>query len=85
MPGSLPRGARLHQASFGDLPLIVLSRGRDQDPTWQQMQAELLRLSTNSRQLIADASGHNVQMDQPEAAVGAIVAMVEQLRQQAGP
>ena len=77
-------GASLAQAgavtTFGDLPLIVLSRGRDQDPDWQSMQAELLQLSTNSRQLIADRSGHNVQMDQPEAAVGAIVTMVELLR-----
>lgn len=77
-------GASLAQAgavtTFGDLPLIVLSRGLDTDPTWQQMQAELLQLSTNSRQLIADTSGHNIQMDQPEAAVGAIVTMVTLLR-----
>jgi hypothetical protein len=77
-------GASLAQAgavtTFGDLPLIVLSRGLDPDPEWQQMQADLLQLSTNSRQLIADASGHNVHMDQPEAAVGAIVAMIELVR-----
>jgi pimeloyl-ACP methyl ester carboxylesterase len=66
--------------TFGDLPLVVLSRGLDPDPDWQSMQAEFLQLSTNSRQLIADTSGHNVQMDQPEAAVGAIVTMVELLR-----
>jgi pimeloyl-ACP methyl ester carboxylesterase len=69
--------------TFGDLPLIVLSRGLKSDPKWQEMQAEMLQLSTNSRQLIADASGHSVQMDQPQAAVGAIVAMVERTRQQA--
>lgn len=66
--------------TFGDLPLIVLSRGCDRDPKWRGMQAELLELSTNSRQLIADGSGHNVELDQPEAAVGAIVAMVELVR-----
>ena len=32
--------------------------------------------------LIADHSGHNVQLDQPEAAVEAIVTMVEQIRRQ---
>jgi pimeloyl-ACP methyl ester carboxylesterase len=69
--------------TFGDLPLIVASRGLDQDPTWQTMQADLLRLSSNSQQLIADMSGHNVQLDQPEAAVGAIVQMVEMIRRQA--
>ncbi len=80
-------GASLAQAgavtTLGDLPLIVLSRGLDPDPRWQQMQAELLQLSTDSRQLIADRSGHGVQVDQPEAAVGAIVAMVERIRGQA--
>lgn len=77
-------GASLAQAgavtTFGDLPLIVLSRGLGADPSWQQMQAELLQLSTNSQQLIADTSGHSIQMDQPEAAVGAIVTMVELVR-----
>jgi pimeloyl-ACP methyl ester carboxylesterase len=77
-------GASLAQAgtvtSFGDLPLIVLSRGLDEDSDWQSMQAELLLLSSNSQQLIADRSGHNIQQDQPEAAVGAMVKMVEQVR-----
>jgi pimeloyl-ACP methyl ester carboxylesterase len=66
--------------TFGDLPLIVVSRGLDQKPDWQAMQAELLQLSSNSQQLIADQSGHNIEIDQPEAAVAAIVKMVDQLR-----
>jgi pimeloyl-ACP methyl ester carboxylesterase len=66
--------------SFGDLPLIVLSRGLDQKPDWQAMQTELLQLSSNSQQLIADKSDHNIEIDQPEAAVEAIGKMVEQLR-----
>jgi pimeloyl-ACP methyl ester carboxylesterase len=66
--------------SFGDLPLIVLSGGLNQKPDWQVMQAELLQLSSNSQQLIADKSDHNIEIDQPEAAVAAIVKMVEQLR-----
>lgn len=66
--------------SFGDVPLIVLSRGLDPDQDWQAMQTELLELSSHSQQLIADQSGHNIQLDQPDAAVAAIVKMVEQLR-----
>ena len=77
-------GASLAQAgavtSLGAVPLVVLSRGLDQEQDWQGMQADLLRLSSASHHLIADQSGHNVQLDQPEAAVGAIVRMVEQLR-----
>jgi pimeloyl-ACP methyl ester carboxylesterase len=69
-------------SSFGAVPLIVLSRGRDLDPAWQRRQTDLLRLSSESQQLIADESGHNIQLDQPGAAVGAIVQLVEQIRRQ---
>jgi pimeloyl-ACP methyl ester carboxylesterase len=68
--------------SFGAVPLIVLSRGHDQKQAWHEMQADLLNLSSNSQQVIADQSGHNIQHDQPEAAVKAIVTMVEQIRRQ---
>jgi pimeloyl-ACP methyl ester carboxylesterase len=71
--------------TFGDVPLIVLSRGLDPDQDWQAMQTELLQLSSNSQQLIADKSGHNIEFDQPAAAVGAIVQMVEQIRRQPMP
>ena len=67
--------------TFGDVPLIVLSRGLDPDQDWQAMQTELLQLSSHSQQLIADKSGHNIQLDQPDAAAKAIVKMVAQLRQ----
>jgi pimeloyl-ACP methyl ester carboxylesterase len=66
--------------TFGDLPLIVLTAGLNKQPDWQTMQVELLQLSSNSQQMFADKSGHNIQTDQPEAAVAAIVKLVSQLR-----
>ncbi len=66
--------------SFGAIPLIVLSRGLDQRDDWERLQTELLKLSSDSQQLIADKSGHNVQLDHPEAAVRAIVQMIEHIR-----
>jgi pimeloyl-ACP methyl ester carboxylesterase len=66
--------------TLGDIPLIVLSRGSDPDQDWQAMQTELLHLSSHSQHMLADQSGHNIQLDQPEAAVAAIVQMVGQLR-----
>ena len=66
--------------TFGDLPLIVLTGALHQQTGWETMQAELLQLSSNSRQMMAENSGHNIQIDQPEAAVAAIVKMVSQLR-----
>ena len=80
---SLAQAGAVH--SFGALPLIVLSRDPlvDPDPDWQRMQTELLELSSSSQQLFAGKSGHSIEFDQPEAAVGAIEQMVELTRNQA--
>jgi pimeloyl-ACP methyl ester carboxylesterase len=82
MPESLAQAGAVK--SLGALPLIVLSRGLTVDPDqdWQRMQTELLGLSSNSQHLFADKSGHNIQLDQPEASIGAIVAMVQEIRKQ---
>ena len=66
--------------TLGALPLIVLSRGKDLDADSAASQARFLQLSTDSQQLFADQSGHRIMIEQPEAAVAAIVKMVEQLR-----
>jgi hypothetical protein len=80
MPRSLAQAGAV--TSFGAVPLIVLSRGPTVDPdkNWQRMQTELLGLSSNSQQLFANESGHNIHIDQPEAAVGAIEKMVDLTR-----
>ena len=62
---------------LGDLPVVVLSRGRaGTDSTVEQEhtrnQTELLRLSRTSRQVIARRSGHEVALDEPELVVAAI-------------
>jgi len=62
--------------TLGELPLIVLSRGKDMDPDSAASQARYLQLSTNSQQIFADRSGHRIMIEQPDAAVGAIVKMV---------
>ena len=68
--------------TFGDIPLIVLTGKLNTTPEdWQAWQTELLQLSSNSQQLFAEHSGHNIQIEQPEAAVAAILQMVEQVRQ----
>ena len=62
---------------LGDLPLVVLSRGRaegdaEREATHREQQAELLRLSRSSRQVIAERSGHGILVEQPELVVAAI-------------
>ena len=70
--------------SFGDMPLIVLTGRLNDDGNWQEWQKELLQLSSNSRQLFAEHSGHNVQLDEPDAAIAAITQMVQQVRERGG-
>lgn len=69
--------------SFGDLPLIVLTARLNDIPGWPAWQTELLQLSSNSQQLFAENSGHNIEFDEPVAAVTAIIQMVRQVRETA--
>ncbi len=64
--------------TLGALPLIVLSRGKDIDEELAASQARYLQLSTVSQHLIAEQSDHHIMIEQPEAAIAAIVKMVEQ-------
>jgi pimeloyl-ACP methyl ester carboxylesterase len=66
--------------SFGDLPLIVLTAGRNNQDGWQERQTALLQLSSNSQQVIVEDSDHNIHFEKPEAAIAAILKMVEQVR-----
>lgn len=79
--GMTEGGAQAREVTtLGDLPLILLSRGKDMDADSAASQARYLQLSTNSEHLIADHSGHSIQIEQPEAAVSAILKMVEKVR-----
>ena len=78
LPASAAEAAAVK--SFGDLPLIVLTARLNNNPGWPEWQTELLELSSNSQHLFAENSGHVIQSDEPEAAVGAILKMVELVR-----
>jgi pimeloyl-ACP methyl ester carboxylesterase len=92
-PGSLQASSKEYQAlpasaaeaaavkSFDDLPLIVLTAKLNDNPGWPEWQMELLQLSSNSQHLFAENSGHTIQRDEPQAAVAAILQMVELVRQ----
>ena len=45
---------------------------QDYDQTWEQLQLELAALSTNSKRIVADGSGHNIQRDRPDVVIGAV-------------
>lgn len=80
----------LRITSFGNMPLIVLSAGHgDAIPTlsdaenqevWKELQieqSELVALSTNSEQIIAEQSGHFIHHEQPDLVIDAIRRVVE--------
>jgi pimeloyl-ACP methyl ester carboxylesterase len=78
LPASAAEAAAV--TSFDDRPLIVLTARLNDSPGWPAWQTELLQLSSNSQHLFAENSGHNLQLDEPEAAVAAIGKMVEMAR-----
>ncbi len=84
---------RASSQSIGDKPLVVLTRGKEDAPspghpelstnmlrTWQELQADLPRLSTNSVQIVATNSRHYIQWDAPNLVVAAVREVVEAAR-----
>jgi len=73
--------------SFGDLPLIVLTRGKSPDElpsgmtpeidaeiskVWSELQIELTALSTSGEQRVIDDAEHYIQRDNPDAVIHAV-------------
>ncbi|HYF63305.1 MAG TPA: alpha/beta fold hydrolase [Herpetosiphonaceae bacterium] len=64
-------GAAVREAGPLDIPLVVLTRGRDRSERWEAFQRDLLELSPNSVQRFAD-SDHQIPVRQPAAVADAI-------------
>lgn len=90
----LAEARALHISSFGNLPLIVLTAGpsgsdlnfseaenQQLGEIRQILQSELLELSSDSKQIIAEHSGHYIQSNQPDLVIKAIREMVDALRE----
>jgi pimeloyl-ACP methyl ester carboxylesterase len=80
--------------ALGDMPLAVLSHDPERQqpdlpadlekPTndaWENLQEELVHLSTRGTQTIAKNSGHYIQLDRPDVVIDAIRKVVDQSRQ----
>lgn len=78
--------------SLGDLPMVVLASGTflkltpeprlglHMHKVWQDLQKDLARLSSNSKFVAVEDSGHFIQVDQPQVVTDAIRELVEQVR-----
>lgn len=84
---------RAARGSLGELPLVVLSRGKPHElpglapelvahfeQEWSQLQGELTWLSKNSVQSVADKSGHFLHWDAPELVLAATQIVVQAAR-----
>jgi len=72
---------------FPDVPVIVITHGKGwflDTKSWREQwlvfQKDLAALSPRGKHLIAEKSGHAIQLDQPEIVIEAIRGLVEQYR-----
>lgn len=72
--------------SLGNMPLIVLTRGipseeeQAKKPLLEEhdrLQRDLATLSSNSKHIIAQKSGHHIQLDEPKLVIDAVEQVVE--------
>lgn len=79
--------------TLGDLPLTVISHGqldasavppslgqqvRDEyERAWQKLQVEITSLSTRGRRIVAERSGHDILLEQPEIVIQSILEMID--------
>jgi pimeloyl-ACP methyl ester carboxylesterase len=72
-----------HDHPFGDKPLVDVTPDGEGIPEYTELQTKLLSLSPNSKQLIANNSGHFVIIDRPDVVVDAITRVVNAVRDKA--
>ena len=48
---------------------------------WNEMQLELVALSTQGRQIIASESGHGIHADQPDLLINSVIELVQLVRE----
>jgi pimeloyl-ACP methyl ester carboxylesterase len=61
-------------------PMIPPGQQQDVNRIHQELQRELSGLSTRSRQVIATKAGHNIQREEPQLVIDAILDVVRQVR-----
>jgi pimeloyl-ACP methyl ester carboxylesterase len=76
----------------GDIPLVVISSGNNmsiyadparaahEDAVWRTLQNEMAAESPQGRYLVAENSGHNIQIEQPAIVTEAIRSVVQEVR-----
>ena len=87
----------LQPRSLGDLPLLVISQGKPPaanealgitledaqafKEVWETLQTELTHLSRRGERIVAEQSGHVIQLEQPEIVIEGITDMLARVRE----
>lgn len=85
----------IHTGPYGDLPVLIFTadpakaESQHEPPdllaAWDRMQANLKKLSTRSRQIVAAHAGHYIQLDRPDLINREVPLFVQQIRGAAPP
>jgi pimeloyl-ACP methyl ester carboxylesterase len=100
MPGASTEQLVASRRSYGDMPLIVLTRGdyeKGMPPgftaddraamrsVWEAMHAEMAALSEKGEHRFVPAAGHYIQIDAPQAVIDAAAEVVAAARNRTAP
>lgn len=86
VPAGMKRPGGFGNLNLGDLPLLVVRRGKTEQPpsaadlNHQRIQENLAKLSTNSALIVAQDSGHTIPLDAPGVVADAVRRMLDALR-----
>jgi hypothetical protein len=64
------------QHPLGNLPVVVLTPGKNNTPDSQARDRSLAQLSTRGEQVVANGSGHEIHLEQPKLVINAIEKVV---------
>jgi pimeloyl-ACP methyl ester carboxylesterase len=59
------------------IPIVVVTGARGADATWRDLQRDQVKLTERGCQIIADESGHLVQIDEPQIVVNAVRTVID--------
>jgi pimeloyl-ACP methyl ester carboxylesterase len=78
--GTKPLVVVSHSPNALRVPRMPADVAEEMEKIWSELQADLLTLSGNSRQIIAHHAGHLIQVDEPQLVVDAIADVVRQVQ-----
>ena len=80
MLSRLSAARKANPGLLGDMPMIVLTRGRGSSPDQQAAHAEIARMSRIGRHMVVTDAYHEIHLSHPDVVVKAVNDVVNQVR-----